>query len=67
MISVVVNGKQEQLAAPISLLEFLESKGVAGRRIAVAHNGDVLRRDEYEGAIINDRDRIEIVLPVGGG
>ena len=67
MISVVVNGKQEQLAAPISLLEFLESKGVAGRRIAVAHNGDVLRRDEYEGVIINDRDRIEIVLPVGGG
>ena len=67
MISVVVNGKQERLAAPISLLEFLESKGVAGRRIAVAHNGDVLRRDEYEGVIINDRDRIEIVLPVGGG
>lgn len=67
MISVVVNGKQEQLEAPISLMEFLESKGVAGRRIAVAHNGDVLRRDEYEGVIINDRDRIEIVLPVGGG
>ena len=67
MISVVVNGKQERLAAPISLLEFLESKGVAGRRIAVAHNGDVLRREEYEGVIINDHDRIEIVLPVGGG
>ena len=67
MISVVVNGKPEELEAPIALVEFLESKGLAGRRIAVAHNGEVLRKEEYAGATVDEGDRLEIVSPVGGG
>ncbi|MXZ03291.1 MAG: sulfur carrier protein ThiS, partial [Chloroflexi bacterium] len=34
---------------------------------AVAHNGDVVPRDNYAEAIINDGDTLEIVRPVGGG
>ena len=67
MITVVINGKDEELDRPTPLVDFLESKGLAERRIAVARNGAVLRRDTYEGVVIESGDRIEIVLPVGGG
>ena len=67
MIAVVINGKDEELDGPTSLVDFLESKGLAERRIAVARNGAVIRRDTYEGVVIESGDRIEIVLPVGGG
>ncbi len=67
MISVVVNGKETELEAPMPLLEYLESKGLAERRIAVALNGEVLRKEEHSGVVVGDGDRLEIVLPVGGG
>ena len=67
MITVVINGKEEELDGPMLLVDFLESKGLAEKRIAVARNGAVLRRDTYESVTIESGDRIEIVLPVGGG
>ena len=36
-------------------------------RIAVAHNGEVLRREEHESTVIRDGDTVEIVRMVGGG
>ena len=36
-------------------------------RIAVAHNGDVIPRDRYDGVCLNDGDSVEVVRMVGGG
>ncbi len=67
MISVTINGKPYELDGPTSVVDYLEDRGLANRSLAVAINGDVLPRDQFGEATINDGDRVEIVRPVGGG
>ena len=66
-IHVTINGRDLELPETISLASYIEERGLAGRRLAVAHNGDVVPRDDYSETIINDGDTLEIVRPVGGG
>lgn len=67
MISLTVNGKEEELQAPTPLPAYLESLGVNLRRIAVAYNGEVVRREEHATVTLSDGDVVEIVHAVGGG
>lgn len=66
-IRVTINGRDLELPHPINLEAYLEEKGLSGRRLAVAHNADVVPRDEYSIVVIDDGDTLEIVRPVGGG
>ena len=66
-IRVTINGRELELPKPISLNAYIEERGLAGRRLAVAHNGNVVPRGEYQDVIIGDGDTLEIVRPVGGG
>ncbi len=67
MIVVIVNGKERRLEGPTNLQEYVESLGVNVNHIAVAHNGNVLRRDEMPSVTLEEGDRLEIVRAVGGG
>lgn len=66
-IHVTINGRDLDLPEPISLEDYIEQRGLAGRRLAAAHNGNVIPRDEYREVMIDDGDTLEIVRPVGGG
>ncbi|MCH7907973.1 MAG: sulfur carrier protein ThiS [Chloroflexi bacterium] len=67
MITVVINGSDTELDGPTSLVAYLESKDLAERRVAVAINGEIVPRPEYDSIIIREGDRLEIVRPAGGG
>jgi len=67
MISLTINGKKVELKEPTPLTEYLAAKGLAGRQIAVAVNGDVVPREQHSSVTLSDGDRVEIVRPVGGG
>lgn len=67
LITLVVNGKEETLQGPMTVRQYLAAKGITQRFIAVAHNGRVLRKDEYDDVLLANGDRVEIVRPVGGG
>ena len=67
MISIVVNGKPIQLERPMSVKDYLRHIGFEGRRVAVAVNSEVLQSEEYDGTIIDEGDRVEVVRAVGGG
>ena len=67
MITVTINGKPVELTGPQTVTEYLESKGLAGRSLAVAVNGEVVRRADFPDTRLTDGDRVEIVRPVGGG
>jgi thiamine biosynthesis protein ThiS len=67
MITITVNGQRRQLKGPTSLPEFLETLGVRVKFMAVAHNGEVLRKEEYPKITLRDGDTLELVRPVGGG
>lgn len=67
MIKVRINGKEAEIAPQQTVQQYLESRGLAGRSLAVAINGTVLRREEFPSVQLSDGDRVEIVRPVGGG
>lgn len=67
MVHLVVNGEPRDLAAETSLPEFVRQHGLDGRRIAIAHNGTVLYREDWPGITLKDGDRLEIVRMIGGG
>ncbi|HCV28466.1 MAG TPA: thiamine biosynthesis protein ThiS [Dehalococcoidia bacterium] len=67
MISVTINGSETELDGSMSLIAYLEFKDLAERKVAVAVNGVIVRRPEYDSIVIQDGDRLEIVRPAGGG
>lgn len=67
MITLTINGATHELDAPITIAQYLDTLGLAGRYVAVARNGDVLERGVFPSVTLEHGDRIEIVRPVGGG
>jgi|TARA_B110000263_G_scaffold189177_1_gene166831 sulfur carrier protein len=67
MISVFINGSETDLDGPMGLVAYLEAKDLGERKAAVAVNGVIVRRPEYDSITIQQGDRLEIVRPAGGG
>jgi thiamine biosynthesis protein ThiS len=70
-MNVTVNGKPREIDSPASgevdLPSFLRAFDVNPRLVAVAINGEVVPRSEYEAARVREGDALEIVRMVGGG
>ena len=67
MITITVNGQVRELEGPMTLPRFIESLGVRAAFLAVAYNGEVLRREEHASVTLKEGDVLELVRPVGGG
>ena len=67
MITLTVNGKAREASGPVPIDRYLVEIGITQTHIAVAHNGEVIRRAELGGITLQDGDRLEIVRAVGGG
>ena len=67
MITLTINGKERTLEAPTPLVDYLDSLEVNIHSIAVAHNGMVIRREEFDDVTLAEGDEVEIVRAVGGG
>ena len=67
MITLTINGKQKDLDGPQNLVDYLEALGITQRAIAIAYNGDIIRKNEMHGVTLEDGDKLEIVRAVGGG
>ncbi|HZR68275.1 MAG TPA: sulfur carrier protein ThiS [Burkholderiales bacterium] len=62
-----VNGEPRRLAANARVSELLAALELAGKRVAVERNGEIVPRSRYEHTALADGDRLEIVVAVGGG
>ncbi len=67
MIHVSVNGREQELPGELTVPELVRRLDIRFPRIAVAHNGTVLRQEEHAATVVRDGDRVEIVRMVGGG
>lgn len=67
MIKITVNGDTQRHARPLALSELLRSMALAGRKIAVERNGEIVPRGAHGATLLADGDRLEIVVAVGGG
>ena len=66
-VSLTINGEARALAAPATVASLLEAMNLAGKRVAVERNGDIVPRGLHAATKLADGDRLEIVVAVGGG
>lgn len=67
MIEIVINGAPESVADGIDVAALLVARGLAGKRVAVERNGEIVPKSRHAEAMLAAGDRIEIVVAVGGG
>jgi len=67
MIEITLNGVSKQLAAPLSVTDLLAAEGLAGKRVAVEKNGEIVPKSQHASVQVDAGDRFEIVVAVGGG
>jgi len=66
-LRITLNGTPREFAEPLTFTQLVDSLDLAGRRIAVERNGEIVPRSRYGEARLSDGDRIEVVMAVGGG
>lgn len=64
---ITVNGEQKSLEQPISLLEFLQQKGINPGKVVVEHNYQIVKTENWAQLILQENDNLEILAFVGGG
>jgi sulfur carrier protein len=67
VIQVLVNGTVQRFEQPVPLAELIERMQLAGKKIAVERNGEIVPRSAHGQTVLADGDRLEIVVAVGGG
>ncbi|MFN3987838.1 MAG: sulfur carrier protein ThiS [Rhodocyclaceae bacterium] len=67
MVQVTVNGERLSLQGPTTVLALLEARALVGKRLAVECNGEIVPRSRHADTLLQDGDRLEIVVAVGGG
>jgi sulfur carrier protein len=67
VIELIVNGEPRTFPAPLTLAQLAESLELAGKRIAVERNGEIVPRSQHASTLLVSGDRLEIVVAVGGG
>ncbi len=67
MIQISVNGQSQQVPPGISVSGLIEALALTGKRVAVECNGEIVPRSRHAEATLQDGDRLEIVVAVGGG
>ena len=65
--SLVINGESHTFRSPLSVSGLLEALGHAGKRVAVERNGEIIPRSRHGEAMLENGDKLEIVVAVGGG
>ena len=67
VIQLTVNGQPQRLEAVTNVTRLLEALELAGKRVAVEKNGEIVPRSRYADTALADGDQLEIVVAVGGG
>ena len=67
LVTAIVNGERRAIDDGKTIADLLAELALAGRRVAVEVNRDIVPAAEYESRALADGDTIEIVQFVGGG
>ena len=66
-MTITLNGKPHPIEGPTSVADLLRALDINVAQVAVALNGEVIRRDQWSEAVIEEGDAVEVVRAVGGG
>lgn len=66
-MKVTVNGDRRDVPEDATIAAILRSVHPGGTGVAVALNGEVVRRGEWETTTVREADRLEVLTAVQGG
>ncbi|MFZ9407987.1 MAG: sulfur carrier protein ThiS [Burkholderiaceae bacterium] len=66
-MDILLNGKPHTCPAGCTVAGLIDQLGLTGKRLAVERNKDLVPRTLHAQTCLNEGDRIEIVVAVGGG
>ena len=67
MVTIILNGQAQTLAAPLTVQDLLQHLSLADRRVAVELNREIVPRSQHGAVRLQDNDRVEVVAAIGGG
>jgi sulfur carrier protein len=67
-MQLTINGKSRNFdAASLSVALLVQQLELAGKRLAIELNGEIVPRSQFEVTLLANGDKLEIVGAVGGG
>jgi len=63
----MLNGNLEELENQMTLLDFLQAKGMNPATIIVEYNESIIKQQQWSSVVLEDNDRLEVLKFVGGG
>ena len=66
-IRITVNGAPREFPAAPTFKELLDNLELAGKRLAIERNGEIVPRSRFAEERLAEGDRVEVVVAVGGG
>ena len=64
---VQLNGEAFELPDGTTVAELIDRLDLAGRRVAVELNLDIVPRSQHAATALREGDRVEVVHAIGGG
>ena len=66
-MQITVNGETREIPEDLSAAALVQALGLAGKRLAMEVNQEILPRGRFEQHRFQPGDRVEIVQAIGGG
>jgi len=67
MISLTINGTPRTFDRALNCADLICELDLAGKRIAMERNGEIVPRSQFAQCLLQDGDHLEIVVAVDGG
>jgi sulfur carrier protein len=64
---IILNGSDREIPANLSAGALLQDLGLAGKRLALEINQEIVPRSSLDTRMLRAGDRVEIVQAIGGG
>jgi len=67
VIALTINGEPRRFETDLTVAQLIDRLELAGKRLALERNGEIVPRGSFASQQLADGDRLEIVVAVGGG
>ena len=67
-MNISINGNTKQYDGEnMTISDLIVTLNLVDKRLVIEKNGEIVPRSQFDAAILNDGDKLEIVGAVGGG
>jgi len=66
-MKIILNGRDYELPANTTIAQLIELRDIKTPAYAVERNREVIFRNQHAGTKLEENDKVEIVVAVGGG